>query len=486
MMALNAMKKPRPDARVIKERAKEERIQYFCDHVKANENVAALAHWENRTDQVIKRNVVIERYDSLNAKAEADLDMRRQRLAAKLGEEEVDLQIELKRNQGSSGTRREHMVERAKELYEEREAARRQEADEALYRHWREGCDPLRAEDMKKIVRNTVAARHMQLEEKAHLKEMKKEENKHYEEMYEHERLKKEQRYTEDKKRRQHLDAEAVRLIDLQVKDIEGRRAQEREELAEEAQELKLKFLALEEEVKKEDELKHLKRKQNGEELLRLNIEMMSVKAAAAKKEADLDEKIVAQAVFKARQEEEAEQEKRDRQAEESRLYRKHLTVQLQKEAEDTGERDRLIREQETEYQRRRDDQEEVAKAKRKALMDDVLKTREAQIAEKAWLSERAQKEQQFEREHLANEMSRIAGQEDEYTHMVHMQRLQNMIDIQAQMRQKENTKAKERLEGVRAQEGVQAAEKAYMDMVTNDTSEPPRWFGRKKHTWYH
>uniref|UniRef100_A0A7S0N3H2 Cilia- and flagella-associated protein 53 n=1 Tax=Pyramimonas obovata TaxID=1411642 RepID=A0A7S0N3H2_9CHLO len=485
-MMLNAVKKPRPDARILKMRAKEEQTQGYCDHVKHSANVHALASWENRTDAVIKRNIIMQRYEQLNAQAEADLDMRRQRLAAKLSEEEIDLQIELKRSQESSDSRREKMMERAKELYEERETERRRVADEALYRHWREGCDPLRAEDMKKIVRNTVAARQIQLDEKRQLKELKAQEEKFYSEMYEHERLKKEQRHIEDKQRRKELDAEANRLIDLQIKDVQQRRVEFKEEARKDAEEMKVKFAQLEEETKREEELKLLKMKQNGEELLRLNIEMMGNREREAKKEADLDAAIVANAVFKAKQEEEAEAEKRHKAQEESRQYRKHLMAMMQKEAEDTGERDRLIREQEEEYQRRRDQQEEEANAKRKALLDEVLETRQAQIDEKVWLNERAMKEQAHERAHMASEMHRIAEQEKEYTHMVHMQRLQNMIDIQAQMRQKENMKAKERMEAERAQMGVQEAERVYMNMVMNDTSEPPRWFGRKKHTWYH
>eukprot|EP00959_Pyramimonas_sp_CCMP1952_P305753 6398266-Pyramimonas_sp.AAC.1 len=274
-MMLNAVKKPRPDARIIKMREKEMKTQVYCDHVKHSNNISALAHWENRTDAVIKRNIIMQRYEHLNAKAEADLDMRRQRLAAKLSEEEIDLQIELKRSQESSDSRREKMMERAKELYTERETERQRMADEALYRHWREGCDPLRAEDMKKIVRNTVAARHIQLDEKRQLAELKKQEEKHYSDMYEHERLKKEQRYLEDKKRRKELDDEANRLIDLQVKDMEQKRRDDKEEALRDAAEMKLEFLKLDEEAKKEDELKVLKMRANGEELLRLNIEMM-------------------------------------------------------------------------------------------------------------------------------------------------------------------------------------------------------------------
>ena len=75
---LNAVKKPRPDARILKMRAKEEQTQVYCDHVKHSNNISAMAVWENRTDAVIERNIIMKRYEQLNAQAEADLDMRRQ------------------------------------------------------------------------------------------------------------------------------------------------------------------------------------------------------------------------------------------------------------------------------------------------------------------------------------------------------------------------------------------------------------------------
>ena len=73
---------------------------------------------------------------------------------------------------------------------------------------------------------------------------------------------------------------------------------------------MKVKYAELEEESRKEEELKILKMKQNGEELLRLNIEMMGNRERIAKQEAELDAAIVSAAVFKAKMEEEAEAEK--------------------------------------------------------------------------------------------------------------------------------------------------------------------------------
>jgi hypothetical protein len=85
-----------------------------------------------------------------------------------------------------------------------------------LYRAWAEGCDPLRANLMKKVVMNTIEERNTQLWAKVQRMEIEKEEKAAIHEMTENERMKKEQRHLDDKRRRKELDADAVRIIGRQ------------------------------------------------------------------------------------------------------------------------------------------------------------------------------------------------------------------------------------------------------------------------------
>jgi thioester reductase-like protein len=74
---------------------------------------------------------------------------------------------------------------------------------------------------------------------------------------------------------------------------------------------------------------------------------------------------------------------------------------------------------------------------------------------------------------------------EEEYTHREHMKRVQNQMDIVAQIRTNENKNAKQKLEKARAIEGAHEAESTYMSMVNAHHEEPVRWFGRRAVQWY-
>mmetsp|Transcript_49793 Transcript_49793/g.92777 ORF Transcript_49793/g.92777 Transcript_49793/m.92777 type:complete len:485 (-) Transcript_49793:168-1622(-) len=480
-----AYKKPPPDARIIKMRAYEDNNKNLRDHVKMNAEVHERAHWENRTDEVIQRNVIMKKYETLMQEARGALEARRARLAEKLYFEERYLQEELQKSQVTGDQRREQMVARAKALYEEREQERKIQAEEAMYAAWREGCDPLRLELMKKVVINTVEERNLQLAEKQNRLETEKEEKRQFDAMYERERVKKEQRYLEDKQRRKELEHQAIKVLTEQQASNQERRAEQAAQLDREAQEMKQKWAAEEVQARREAEAKQAANRKMGEELLRLNIEMQEQRASELAKEREENFALVQAALVKAKQEEDRESEQRLRLADEARVFREHLLVQMQHEAEDTADRDRLIQDAEDAHVRKREEEDERNQEARRRLLDEVLVTREAQIQEKMELSALAAQERAYEREKLKSEMDRIAKQEEEYTHMVRMQRVQNQMDIEAQIRQKENLKAKAKMEQVRAHEGAMAAEGMYQTMIANHQEEPSRWFGRKATKWY-
>ena len=77
------------------------------------------------------------RFEALKAQAEANVDARRRKLAAKLHAEELALQQELVANQVTPEERRAALEKRAVDLVRRREDERVAFAEQMLYRQWR-------------------------------------------------------------------------------------------------------------------------------------------------------------------------------------------------------------------------------------------------------------------------------------------------------------------------------------------------------------
>jgi len=294
-------KKPSPDYRILKLRAFEEANRAMTDYLKSCARRDEMAVWENNTDKKISQNLVQKRFEELKARAEAQLDKRREKLAEKLYAEEIMLQAELKSNQVTPEQRRAALEERARSLMAEREQERVQFAEQMLYRQWREGCDGVRAGDSKAIALATAEARTEQVIEKELAKRSEVIEKKNFDDMYERERLKKEKRYAMEVKARKERDEEALRVLNEQCADIRERRAAEEEVVKQEIQEMKTRWM--EENMAHEVEVaaRYERNKIIGEELIQFNIDKQAELSAAAEKERAYDTKMVQDAVVRRR-----------------------------------------------------------------------------------------------------------------------------------------------------------------------------------------
>lgn len=125
--------------------------------------LGATAAWEVKSDGRIQQATISQRYDSLRAQREADIDARRERLAVLLHADETRLKAELAACHQTAAQRRAAMVERARALAARREAERQQLAQDLLDQAFREGCDPLRERYSRTIVYRTVAERQQQV-----------------------------------------------------------------------------------------------------------------------------------------------------------------------------------------------------------------------------------------------------------------------------------------------------------------------------------
>jgi len=480
-------KKPSPDYRILKLRAFEEANRAMTDYLKVCARRDEMATWENHTDKRIEQNKVEKRFEELKARAEATLDTRREKLAEKLYAEEIMLQAELKSSQITPEQRRAALEHRARSLMADREKERVQFAEQMLYRQWREGCDGVRAGDSKAIALATADSRNEQIFEKEANKRAETIEKKNFDDMYERERLKKEKRYALEVKARKERDEEALRVLNDQCADIRQRRQEEEQVVKKDILEMKQRWM--EENMAHEAEVaaRYERNKIIGEELLQFNIQKQTEMRVTREREEAYDKQMVEEAVRQAQEEEDREAELKDRKKEEDRMYRQHLQMLMIKEQESEEERDRLIKEQQLAHEAKRQATKDAEEAARQRLMSEVYEDRERQMAEKEFKRQTLAEEKILERERMEREMAEIASVEQEFSTLLHAQRVQNRLDVEAQIRAKESSTLKEKEEAAQAWEGALLAEEQYQRMIAFDATQPKPQpnFCRKTTKWF-
>lgn len=122
-----------------------------------------MADWQAKSDDRIRQLVVQQRFEALKARREANLDGRRQRLAAKLFQEDQQLKQELLASQETPEQRRAKLAARARELAARREAERQELAKQLYERAFMENCDVLRDVNSKRFLYRTLEERNAQV-----------------------------------------------------------------------------------------------------------------------------------------------------------------------------------------------------------------------------------------------------------------------------------------------------------------------------------
>jgi len=168
-------------------------------------------------------------------------------------------------------------------------------------------------------------------------------------------------------------------------------------------------------------------------------------------------------------------------------MYRQHLQMLMIKEQESEEERDRLIKEQQLAHESKRQAERDAQVAARKKLMDEVYDDRDRQMAEMEAKRQQLAEDKILERARMEREMQEISAVEQDFTTMLHAQRVQNRLDIESQIRAKESSKLKEKEEAAQAWEGALLAEAQYQRMISYDGTQPmpkPN-FSRKTTKWF-
>lgn len=481
-------KKPPPDARIMKIRDYEDRLARLQQSVKVDTYNGAVASWENASDKKLEQLREQQEIQALRAQRAQELDARRDKLAYKLHSEELALKEELLRIQETPEERRAKMGQRARELAALREAERQQLAQELMDRAFRANCDPLRELQTKQVICRTTADRDRQIEEKMLQRALAQEEKQSYDQMYELERLKKEQRYLDDKRREKEQKAETQRHLDEQVRLARERSAADMASTRREVDELKASWRRMEEEASAAESLERERLRRLAEEVRAWNELRRAEMSERERLEREQDLRVLSDALAREAADELRDQEGRRRKQEEVRAHRAALASMMQRQAEDDGERDRLVAADAAARQAAADAEVAAREAARAALMAEVDAIRQRQIAEKQAARQRAMEEQLAER--LALEEGALAADDEAAAARVAARRraLAARLDLETQAVAKEALARADATERLSERHTAAVREEEYVRQVeaAGAAVDPPQWFGRKKVEWFH
>lgn len=428
------------------------------------------------------------RFEALKARADATLDVRREKLAGMLFEEEQTLQHELVANQVTPEERHAALVERARALVAKRETERARFAEQQLYRQWRAGCDGVRQGDSFAMQEKALAGRGAQVERKVEEREAALREKIEHDAAYERERLKKEARYAGDLLARKHRDEEGVRLLNEQLVERRGRRDELADEAKQDVVQLKAKWAADEAKAAAQAQAKAYKSKQIAEELHVFNVRRKAELAAAKAEEEDFKKKLLDDAMAQIAVEEQREAELKERKKGQDLAYREHLAKLVVKGHLDETERDKLIAEEQAKYDAKRQEEKDREERARANLMAEVFADRERQLAAKAARRELAAEDKAEERRRMEVEMAEMAVAESDHAAALNAVQVRNRLDIEAQIQYRDSMAAKQKEEQRRQWESSMRAEADYKRAIENDQrqSKPatPN-YARKSTAWY-
>jgi len=471
----------------MKIRAYEDKLATYQANAKTQLNMACTAEWETNTSAKITKRMINNRFEELKAAREENLDARREALFHKLLEEEKVLQDELLAMKPSADQRRAALADKARVLAARNEARRLAEANRLMMEHFRENCDPVREQDSRKVLYQTVAQREKQLEEAGFLSDMEKAESSMYHDMNEKERLKKEKRYQDDMRRVREANAATVKVLDEQMRRVHERKDDEDAARHAEIQALHERWAeedraaAAAEVAKREAEAQRLR------DVKKFNQHKADIDSLKEEEELQEDLKYVTMAMQKAAEDEARDREKKERRKHETMEFRRQLEVLAIKEAEDTSAQDAMIDSAAVRQQAKYDAEQEAKEIARRKLMAEVLEERAMQLEDKAIRAQREAEEKLLVRERAEVENQQMAEMEVVMKERDRVAKMQQRLDIQAQIWAKEQKAATDQEQKWREAQAAHEAEARYLGVVKQVEDMPAREdYRRKKVEWYY
>jgi len=406
--------KTRADRNIIKRQVEEMKHETLVAQGVDTFKVNCKAHWENRTDDVIRDTRLKLKAGSIEAQQRLSLNDRRQRLAAMLSAEQKAYEQELVDIEESPQQRMDKMAVRAYELKKRREDERKAFVQEKLYQQWRDGIDDLRTMDSEITILKTIAARDHQLFEKDIAKQEEAQVNRVFDQLWYEgylAKIEREEREKELKGERRgqqkevlayQLDMKAQRLAedkaieDSEVKELKTLWKQQEQE---EKDAVVRGVIFARENRKKADEYAEVQRAQREEEDELEKAQDKAFVSDVLAREKALSEKESADKLFAKIK---------------TREFNEALKIEMARKAASEEELIRLQEEEQERQHQKRYAQWEKEELARRDLMTEVYHDRAEQVRLKQAMRDHLKQEVNSDRERIDAEVDRLAAIEAE------------------------------------------------------------------------
>lgn len=384
--------RPPPDAQILRRREQENRAAALQSGLKQVERFTDVAVWERKS--AAKSDA--QRVRSLVSKSKAALgealDGRRRALAALLQSERKQFEREFHSSLETADQRLQRMAERAKELKDARERKRLEQVERAYRQRELSAQDEMRLQQSQLRTLKVAKDRAAQLEEKRERAERVRAEDDEY--AREWLGSIEEKRAREERERLEALarNAEMKRVLDSQVRDVNERKALQEAELEAQRQKWRDEWRAEAEQARA-----RVAANEEAQRLARVAVQHENLRRAerrgeAAAAEHEMDRILLARQLAKDREEEERRKGEQAALRKANLEFQEHIRRQAVKEAQEQGDLERIrFEESEKEWIKREKKWAREA-AEREALMTEVDRVRQMQIAdrEKARETQRA------------------------------------------------------------------------------------------------
>jgi len=456
-----------PGEHLIMKRRKEEAHQKIYMDVKAKQmSYKATCDFEVGGIKKSLSNAVQYRYDGKIADRQEQLATRRARLADLYARDEQRFEIELAGLTKNADERKLDMQQRAEKLKANRESKRKEQADAAELRRWRDGCDELRAEMAQGISLECIIDRDLQVKEKEYrFEEVMKAEHL-YDKMWEQDRLKKIEREKTDENRRQGIERECCDMIATQINELAQRRADAEVVKWQEGQAMQNQFQDQQKAASDEAQQRALDQLKERERVAEFNQDVSSQRSTLMKNELDEDVRMLNLVLAKEKAEDDRDQEERIAHIAECKAHADEVKKQMVKDADNEAELDRLRQDDAERQWRKREEQWAREKAARDHLMREVIMERKRQLEFKADHFVMEKGEELLERERLINEMERLATIEEQQAFDRREARLDNEDILVTQIKRKQQCKMEEAEQLALEREHQRVVEEEYMRRV--------------------
>ncbi len=386
---VNKQRRLPPDYTIIQRRRGEEKRERLEEVTRANRRYNTVATWEHKTDAKLRYQKEVERQNEEKRQYEAKLNERRSQLRELLGREDRAYREEFRASFSTADDRRESIRRRAKALKDAREKQRREFADAMLVRRERMAQDAMRLMTSKLRTIAVAKDRESQLHYKVDAKRAQEAEEAKFAESWERNRQEKIKREEEERAAAEKRNKEMQDILAWQLDNQKQKEERRQKQIEAERAKFAEQWEWEEAEERERAARKLVAQREERVRIQQANVERASRYAEEKKAEEMLDAYLLKESLRKDAEARARELAEKKRVAEAQKAHQKHLEEQQKREAMDFSVLEARCREEQDKEWSKREAQWAKEAAVRQALMDDVNRTRQIQLAEKQKRMER-------------------------------------------------------------------------------------------------